>query len=243
MTLAASPSPLYLQVYRMIADDIAAGVLKPGDRLPAERDLCQKLGVSRTTVRRAFAELIQNGLIVSSVGLGAFVAGGESLAEPPNMLMSFSELGASRGFTPSAEVLEQELRQADLDQAELFSIVPGAELFWLRRLRLLDGLPVALDEALIPTVLVPDIAQHDYTCESLYKIMDDAGAGPTRAAYTVEAGAAGACDAQLLGTPAGAPVLIASTVGRDVQQRVVEHTRTVYRADRYRFHATLAGRR
>ena len=96
MLEAASP-PLYYRVYRMIADDIASGRLSAGDRLPAERELCQQLSVSRTTVRRAFAALVEDGLIESAAGRGAFVTN-DSLAEPPNALMSFSELGASRGL-------------------------------------------------------------------------------------------------------------------------------------------------
>jgi len=116
--LEAASQPLYTRVYRMIADDIASGRLRAGDRLPAERELCQQLSVSRTTVRRAFAALVEDGLIESAAGRGAFVTN-DSLAEPPNALMSFSELGASRGLHPTSVVLTRELRQATIEQAEL----------------------------------------------------------------------------------------------------------------------------
>ena len=125
LMLEAASQPLYYRVYRMIADDIASGTLRPGDRLPAERELCQQLSVSRTTVRRAFAALVEDGLIESAAGRGAFVTN-DSLAEPPNVLMSFSELGASRGLRATSVVLTRELRQATIEQAELFHIAPGA---------------------------------------------------------------------------------------------------------------------
>ena len=234
--LEAASHPLYYRVYRMIADDIASGTLRPGDRLPAERELCQQLSVSRTTVRRAFAALVEDGLIESAAGRGAFVTN-DSLAEPPNALMSFSELGASRGLHATSEVLTRELRQATIEQAELFHIAPGAQVFVLERLRKLDDVPVAVDEAVVPLRRAPELESMDFAVESLYAVLDRNGCAPMRAAYTIEAAAAAPREAKLLGLPAGAAVLIATTIG------TVEVTRTAYRADRYRFQATLVRRR
>jgi DNA-binding GntR family transcriptional regulator len=240
--LEAASQPLYYRVYRLIADDIASGTLRPGDRLPAERELCQQLSVSRTTVRRAFAALVDDGLIESAAGRGAFVTN-DSLAEPPNALMSFTELGASRGLRPSSVVLARELRQATIEQAELFHIAPGAELFAIERLRRLDDVPVAVDEAFVPLRRAPELESVDFAAESLYAVLDRNGCAPVRAAYTVEAASASPREAELLGLAAGAPVLTAITIGTDAAGQAVEQTRTVYRADRYRFHATLVRRR
>jgi len=240
--LEAAAPPLYYRVYRMIADDIASGRLRAGDRLPAERELCQQLSVSRTTVRRAFAALVEDGLIESAAGRGAFVTN-DSLAEPPNALMSFSELGASRGLHPTSVVLTRELRQATIEQAELFHIAPGAAVFVLERLRKLDDVPVAVDEAVVPLRRAPELESVDFAAESLYAVLDRNGCAPMRAAYTVEATAASPRDAELLGLPSGAPLLTATTIGSDAAGLAVELTRTVYRADRYRFQATLVRRR
>ncbi|HVG69231.1 MAG TPA: GntR family transcriptional regulator, partial [Gaiellales bacterium] len=198
--LEAASQPLYTRVYRMIADDIASGRLRAGDRLPAERELCQQLSVSRTTVRRAFAALVEDGLIESAAGRGAFVTN-DSLAEPPNALMSFSELGARRGLHPTSVVLTRELRQATIEQAELFHIAPGAAVFVLERLRKLDDVPVAVDEAVVPLRRAPELESVDFAAESLYAVLDRNGCAPMRAAYTVEATAASPRDAELLGLP------------------------------------------
>jgi GntR family transcriptional regulator len=240
--LEAASQPLYFRVYRLIADDIASGTLRPGDRLPAERELCQQLSVSRTTVRRAFAALVSDGLIESSAGRGAFVTSG-SLAEPPNALMSFSELGASRGLRSTSVVLVSGLVHATIEQAELFGIAPGADVFSIERLRKLDEVPVAIDEALVPLRRAPELPSIDFTTESLYAVLDRNGCAPVRAAYTVEATAADARAAKLLGLAAGAPLLTATTTSTDADGQAVELTRTVYRADRYRFQATLVRRR
>lgn len=237
----ASPQPLYQSVYRMIADQVSSGQLRPGDRLPAERTLCAELGVSRATVRRAFAELVQDGIVEASVGRGSFVAGVQ-LTEPPNVLLSFTSLGAKRGLEAGARVLDQIVERATLDTAEAFEVAPGAPIFLLRRLRLLDGLPVAVDEARVPLALAPQLPDLDFAHESLYAALDEAGSAPVRADYAVEAAPASAADAPLLDLEPGEPVLVSATTAYTAGNRVVERTRTVYRGDRYRFRATLARR-
>ena len=81
MSLSEASQPLYHRVYREISKEIENGALQPGDRLPSERWLCDELGVSRATVRRAIEELTVDGL-VEGRGRGSFVTG-DALAEPP----------------------------------------------------------------------------------------------------------------------------------------------------------------
>jgi GntR family transcriptional regulator len=240
MPISQASQPLYHRVYRQIAREIESGALQPGDRLPSERWLCDELGVSRATVRRAIEELVTDGL-VEGRGRGSFVTG-DALVEPPNTLMSLSELGRSRGLEASSEVLAAELRPATIDEAEAFGIAPGAEVFELQRLRMLDGLPISLDHNRVPLRLVPDAAAVDFTSASLYDALEHAGHPPARADYELEARGADEHEAELLGLAADAPVLFATTVAIGEDGRVVDLGRTVYRADRYRFQATLMRR-
>jgi GntR family transcriptional regulator len=240
MPISHASRPLYHRVYRAIAQEIESGELEPGDRLPSERWLCDELGVSRATVRRAIEELVADGL-VESRGRGSFVTG-DTLAEPPNTLMSLSELGRSRDLTATAKVLASEIRPATLDEAEAFGIAPGADVFDLQRLRMLDGLPISLDQNRVPLRFLPGAAELDFTTASLYEALDRAGNPPVRADYEIEARAAEAPEAELLGLAPGAPVLFATTVAIGEDGGVVDLGRTVYRADRYRFKATLTRR-
>jgi GntR family transcriptional regulator len=240
MPLRHASQPLYHRVYRQIAAEIEGGGLSPGERLPSERWLCDELGVSRATVRRALEELVADGL-VETRGRASFVAG-EALAEPPNALMSLSELGRSRGLTATARVLTREIRPATIDEAEGFGIAPGAELLDLQRLRMLDGMPISLDHNRVPLRLVPDATDIDFTTASLYDALEHHGNAPAHADYEIEARAAEPGEAALLGVEPGAAVLLATTIAVREDGRMVDMGRTVYRADRYRFQATLMRR-
>jgi GntR family transcriptional regulator len=232
--------PLYHRVYRQISEEIESGALQSGDRLPSERWLCDELGVSRATVRRAIEELVLDGL-VEARGRGSFVTG-EALVEPPNTLMSLSELGRSRGLEATSRVLACDVRAATIDESEAFGIAPGAELFELQRLRMLDGLPISLDTNRVPLRLLPSALELDFTTTSLYAALDAEGHRLTRADYEVEARAVAAEEAELLGLAPGAPVLQTITVAIQEDGQVVDLGRTIYRADRYRFQATLMRR-
>jgi GntR family transcriptional regulator len=156
--------------------------------------------------------------------------------------MSLSELGRSRGLEASARVLSAAVRAATIDEAEAFAIAPGADVFELKRLRMLDGLPISIDHNRVPLRLAPRLSDADFTTASLYEALDSAGNPPRRADYELEARGADAPEAELLGIAPGAPVLLATTVAIGDEGRVVDLGRTVYRADRYRFHATLMRR-
>jgi GntR family transcriptional regulator len=240
MPIGHATQPLYHRVYLELTKEIEGGRLQPGDRLPSERWLCDELGVSRATVRRAIEELVADGL-VEARGRGSFVTG-EALIEPPNTLMSLSELGRSRGLEATARVLRRTTRPASIDEAETFAIAPGAELFELERLRMLDGVPISLDVNVVPLRALPGAEELDFTTESLYDALERAGRPLVRADYELEARAADAREAELLGLAPDAPVLYATTVAIGASGRVLDLGRTVYRADRYRFQATLMRR-
>jgi GntR family transcriptional regulator len=239
--LLAGSELLHRRVSRVIAEDIAAGVLAPGDRLPSERDLSEKLHVSRATVRRALADLVDEGLIESRAGRGSFVSSGP-IGEAPNALMSLSELGASRGLTTGSRVLSSDTRPATPDEAEALEIAPGAAIFALERLRLLDGTPMSLDTNLVPLAIAPVLPEIDFTSASLYETLDAAGAGPVRAIYSVQAVEADARRASLLEVAPGAPLLQTATVAYDRTGQRVELGEMIYRGDRYRFRASLTRR-
>jgi DNA-binding GntR family transcriptional regulator len=235
---ADSATALYAQISGLIADEVSGGVLQRGDRLPSERELCQRFGVSRVTLRRALADLVRQGVLESSRGRGWFVTTGV-LGEPPNVLQSFTQTAAARGLSAAARVLEATTRPATLEEAEQLRIAPGAALFHLRRVRLLGGLPIAFDHSRVPFDLAPGLEDADFAVDSLYALLEAADVAPARADYQVQAAAADASAAGLLDTRPGDPVLVTDQVTYDAADRPIELGTMTYRADRYRFRASL----
>jgi GntR family transcriptional regulator len=235
---AGSATALYAQISRLIADEVSGGTLQRGDRLPSERELCQRFGVSRVTLRRALADLVRQGVLESSRGRGWFVTTGV-LGEPPNALQSFTQTAAARGLPAAARVLEAATRPATLEEAEGLAVAPGAPLFHLRRVRLLGGLPIAFDHSRVPVDLAPALADADFEGDSLYAVLEAEGVCPARADYQVQAAAADATAAELLDTRPGAPVLVTEQVTYDAAERPIELATMTYRGDRYRFRASL----
>jgi GntR family transcriptional regulator, transcriptional repressor for pyruvate dehydrogenase complex len=96
-------SRLYEQIVQQIEDSILKGALKPGDQLPAERDLAQRFGVSRTAVREAVKALREKGLVEAYSGRGTFITDGTSQAVRQSIEL-VAKIGQPNGSTHLAEV-------------------------------------------------------------------------------------------------------------------------------------------
>ncbi|GIV01118.1 MAG: transcriptional regulator [Actinomycetota bacterium] len=229
----------YQRVQEALAEEIARDRRPAGSPLPPERALAEHFGVSRVTMRRALAELERAG-VVARAPSGGWVVAGTRIGEPPNQLMSFSEMAASRGLRPSARVLRHHVRPATLDEADILGLAPGAPLFELERLRLMDGVPILVDRTRIPLALAPDLDAVDFSAMSLYSVLEERyGIRPARARFAVEAIAADERTADLLELPPGGPLLRCEQITEDETGRTIEICEMRYRGDRYRFRATL----
>jgi GntR family transcriptional regulator len=238
--LAGQHGPTFLQIAAILSREIEDGKLS--GYLPTERELCERFGVSRTTVRRALATSKEEGLIAPSWGRGWQVAS-SPLSEPPNALLSFSELARRRGLTPRSKVLMVEQRRATLDEAEELRVTPGSYLLVLERLRLLNDVPTVLQSSRLPLERLdgmPPVEQLDFENCSLYDLLQEqCGVVAYQARYTVEARAASERDASLLEIALGSPLLCARQVTFDRNSKPIEQHWSAYPHDRYRFEATL----
>lgn len=233
--------PKFLQVADVIGSQIDQGQLR--GRLPTERELCQHFAVSRVTLRRALSTLAESGQLRASWGRGWYVAR-EPLSEPPNALLSFSELAEGRGLVPSAKVLNLETRPASLDEADILCVAPGSRLLVLERLRFMDSVPVVLQRSHFALARIDGLAEAlrsaDLTQLSVYHFLEERwGLVAARADYVVEARAANAAEAELLDVAPGSPLLKATQVTFDQDGNPFEHHWSTYPGDRYRFEASL----
>jgi DNA-binding GntR family transcriptional regulator len=234
------PEPLWLQAVDYIQREIADGQLTPGMRLPPERELCTRLSVSRVTLRKALNKLVEDGVLQSFHGRGWYVAQAAIHKDWPNSLESFSETADRMGLVASSRILRSEVVPATIDEAEELSIAPGTPLFHLERVRMLNDVPIAIDDSRVPAVLAPGLDEIDFTTASLYEKLAGAGLDLSRADSTIEARGA---DLQLsanLAIEPGKPVLVMHQVVVDSAEHPVFASTIRYAGDRYRLRTFFA---
>jgi GntR family transcriptional regulator len=238
--LPGYPEPLWIQAVNVIRGEIDRGVLQPGGRLPPERELCLQLGISRVTLRKALGSLVEAGVLNPSHGRGWYVARSARKKEWPNTLESFSETAARMGLKPHSKVLRAETSPATIDEAEQLGIAPGTPLFRLERVRLLEGVPIALDLTRLRQALVPEIERVDFRDRSLYSTLAAAGVEPVRADSTIEATKADERAAEHLDLAPGDPVLVMRQLALSAEQEPQFVSTIQYAGDRYRLRTSFA---
>jgi GntR family transcriptional regulator len=229
--------PLYVQLRKRIEAGIGSGFLAPDMPLPPEREIAAITDLSRVTVRKAIAELVERGLILQKQGSGSFVAPSRPRVEQSlSRLTSFSEDMARRGFRSEMDWLERGLFLPTSEEVEALGLASGEQVARLARLRRADGRPMAIERASLPTAILPNPL---VVTRSLYEVLGEAGLRPVRAVQKISAINLGAADAELLGVQPMAAGLRIERVSYLSDDRVVEFTKSIYRGDAYDFVAEM----
>jgi GntR family transcriptional regulator len=233
--LREGPVPKHVQL-REIVLRLAEAKLGPDAPVPSERELVNRYGVSRATVRAAIDALVAEGRLYRISGKGTFVA--RPRIESRLHLASFTADMRRRGHVPSTEV-RAVVRERPPDEVAAALQLPGDGEAWrVERLRLADAVPMALEQAWYAADPLPDFDRQDLS-GSVYSLLTAAyGLVLDRGEQTVWAQAADAAQARLLGTAAGCPLLVfrrTSSAG----SLAVEHVTSWYRGDRYRLRMSL----
>ncbi len=225
---------LYVPRYRTIEQSLRerVGMLRPGDHLPSDADLCAEFGVSRMTARSAMQRLVDEGLVVRDPGRGTFVA------VPPahrraNNLLSFTEEMRRRGRVARSMIVGRSTGPATDAEAVLLRIVEGDPVARLRRIRFADDEPIAVENAVLVGAAASIVLSADVESGSLHSALAEAGFQLVRGQATISAEAATPQDAELLAMKAGDPLLVERRVILDQRGAPVEATESRYPASRY----------
>lgn len=223
--------------FRAIAEDlrreIGEGRFAKAQRLPGERELAGDFGVSRATLRRAVAVLVDEGLLVQRQGAGAFVRRASPMVDQPfSRLVGFSELMRLRGFNPSSRNLDVGVFLPSPEEMTSLGVGPEESVVRLSRLRLADNVPMAIEHTAAPARFLPAA---DKIGPSLYEALTATGHPPTRGLQRLRAVLLSDEDAGVLGVPPGSPVLYIQRIAYLADGRGVEFTRSYYRSDTYEF--------
>jgi GntR family transcriptional regulator len=166
--------PLYRNTIAFVLQHIREHGLQEGDRLPTETELAASAGVSIVTVRRALAELAAEGIIRREQGRGTFLARPRVRAETTRLGSLRNGLGLDARSSLETRVLGVATRPASREEGQELSLPPGAKVWEITRLRLLDGRPMIYEVSVIPVILTPDLDSHarGAPARSLYEILE-----------------------------------------------------------------------
>ena len=235
--LTRDAGPRYMQLHKRIADAVAQGVARSGAPLPPEREVAAITGLSRVTVRKAIALLVDEGLIVQKQGSGSFISGkAPRIEQTLTRLTSFSEDMARRGKSSASVWMERGVFMPSADEVAVLNLGDAASVSRIARLRTADGQPLAIERASLPFDILPNPLAVE---TSLYEVLEGRGLRPVRAVQKISAINLGAEDAALLEVTPGVAGLRIERVSYLDDGRVAEFTRSLYRGDTYNFVAEL----
>lgn len=202
--------------------------LAPGSPAPSERELVHHFGVARMTVRQAMDALVVEGLLERVPGRGTFVA---RPRREVGRLLGYTEEMQRRGLLAESQTLLARREQAGPGVARALNITEGDAVIHWKRLRRADAVPMCIEDAYLNEVLIPGFLQAGMPT-SLYDALAQRGLRPTWAEDSVSADLASEEEAGMLEVPTGSPVLRQSRRAIN-EDKVVEVSRSVYRADRF----------
>lgn len=227
-----SPVPYYQQIADWLRDEVERGQLGPLARVPSEFELADSFSISRTTARKALDRLVQEGVLFRRAGKGTYVTANR-IAYGASTGLSFSAMMTELGHRISTQVLVARLVPAPAHVALALGVRVRSPLVCVRRLRSVEGKPAAIHttylQARYQAILGRDLTG------SLLDAMHADGAREEETHDELEAVAATAEEAKLLGIPEGSPLIVVEGVGFSAALEPLRYTEGAYRADMFRF--------
>ena len=237
-----SSTPLYAQVEAVLASNIADGTLAQRSQLPTEESLIERFQVSRTTVRKAIQNLASRGLIEIQRGKGTFVAA-RKITQELTELSGFVEDMEALGRTPTACLIDKKVTPASDTVARQLGVATGTRVVRIERVRLCDGVPLSFDETYLPREIGEKVMTDDLEAEPIFSLLEQKYDIPlVEAEYRLEAVAADADVARVLGVELGSPIFRIERTSYSAGKQPVDYEKLHYRGDMIQFVTHLARR-
>lgn len=225
-------TPLWLAIADSLRAAIAEGQYGEGDKLPTEAELSRRFGVNRHTVRHALSRLVEDGLVHTRRGAGAFVLA-RPLDYPIGDRVRFHQNLLAAGRLPEKKMLQVETRAATAQDARRLDLPEGATICCTHSLSFADGVPVAVAESRFPEHRLPGLADILKQQPSITEALAAVGVSDyMRTSTRLSAQIATATQAAQMRLREGAPVLFVSSISVDDTGRPVEFGQTWFAGDR-----------
>ncbi|HEY8804678.1 MAG TPA: GntR family transcriptional regulator [Clostridium sp.] len=235
-----NPIPLHYQIKEILQEMIENEVLKPGESIPTERELCEIQGVSRMTVNKAIMSLVNEGLIYREQGKGTFVSI-PKVNHEISRLKGFTEQMEENGVISKTKILSFKVIDAT-KKCKLELKMPENEnkIIEIKRLRFSEEQPVAIEIAWLPYCLYNGMTRDIIEDKPLYGIFREKyGYHPYRAKQTIEPTMLNEYESKLLNQENRALALIFRRTTYLENETPIEFTKAIYRSDKYKYQITL----
>ena len=230
------PIPLYYQLKTIILDEINRDEYPVGEMIPNENDISEIFGISRTTVRQAITELVQEEKLYRIKSKGTFVSKPKITQFVVNQNQRYDDHIRSTGRVPSTIILKKKIIQMPDCLIELGAGDKNMKAIYLYRKRLADDEPVMRMFSYLPFDKCEFLLNMDFTKNSLPDMLKtNENTKIHRITRTIEAIAAGPEDIKLLDMESGSPIQLITTIDYNYKDQVVCYTRSYYRGDQNKF--------
>lgn len=230
--------PLHLQLKKILEAKVRGGAWAPDQMIPTENELMEQYRVSRTTVRQALASLAAEGLLRRQQGKGTFVAQ-TRIAHSLDSLAGFVEILQQQGLTPEIEVISVTRQEAPPEARRHLDLEEDRRVIAVERLVRVDGEPLFWSHSYLSTALTAAASREKLRTTTLFRWLEEAGYKPNETWQSMSARRATSEEAAVLALKRGSPVMVIERTACVAEGQPVEHTRAVFRSDRYEYQLRL----
>lgn len=208
--------------------------LKAGDRLPSERMLAQMFEANRVTLRKALQQMSGEGKIYSIPGQGTFIAQPKFFEDAAGSI-SFSGAWNQEGHRVTNKLIQFSMTDSNLKTSQLLGVPLASKVYELRRLRLIDDIPISIETSYLLEETCPGLIRFDFSRNrALYQTLkEEYGIEIIQQQQNIRAAKLRPDEADLLCADPEASAFYISAVGVAKDGRPMERSLSITRADRY----------
>ena len=233
-----SPVPIYYQIKEILLELIAT--LKLDDPIPSESELCNHFHVARPTIRQTIQELASEGYLYKQKGKGTFVSSPRITQNSLFTIQSFRSEMEKKGLVHRTVILEAAKMPSDAFLSKQLKIEEHDEVIKLRRLRIVDNVPLILLVDYLPADSMIGILQYDMEKESLADLIERlTGNNICYSDRVMDAITADEYEARMLQIKKGAPIQHMQIITYLTDGTPIHYASAMYRGDRCSFSFTL----
>ncbi len=235
-----NPLPLYYQLKEILQEIIENEELKPGDMIPAERELCETQGVSRMTVNKAIMDLVNEGIVYREQGKGTFVSAPKE-KQQISKLKGFTEEMQDKGFKSQTKILSFKVKPGTKQIIKVLKMdAMSTQLIEIKRLRFSNDEPLAIETVWLPHHIFNTMTKDIIEGKSLYSIFrEQYNINPFKAKQTIEPIVLNEYECKLLNQKPNSIALMFKRTTYTEDGTPIEYTNSIYRSDRYKYEIIL----